>query len=172
MTLTLVCLLLQAEDVNRTLEGGRKPLHYAADCGHAEILEYLLSQGADVNVSAVAASPSAPPNAPLWRVYQRQGQLCRPMREIVGQRHRSIRMELNRHRSIRMELNRHRSNRVESKRHGSNRVESNRHRSNRVESNRHGSNRVELNRHRSNRVQLNRHRSYRVELNRHRSNRV
>ncbi|XP_030198046.1 myotrophin [Gadus morhua] len=41
--------LLKAEDVNRTLEGGRKPLHYAADCGHAEILEYLLSQGADVN---------------------------------------------------------------------------------------------------------------------------
>ena len=68
MTLTRVCFLLQAEDVNRTLEGGRKPLHYAADCGHAEILEYLLSQGADVNVSpaAAAASPPAPPNAPSW----------------------------------------------------------------------------------------------------------
>uniref|UniRef100_A0A8C2AGV2 Myotrophin n=1 Tax=Cyprinus carpio TaxID=7962 RepID=A0A8C2AGV2_CYPCA len=38
-----------AEDVNRTLEGGRKPLHYAADCGQAEMLEFLLSKGADVN---------------------------------------------------------------------------------------------------------------------------
>lgn len=43
--------LLQTEDVNRTLQGGRKPLHYAADCGQAEILDYLLSRGADVNVS-------------------------------------------------------------------------------------------------------------------------
>ncbi|KAG7257531.1 hypothetical protein CRUP_008162 [Coryphaenoides rupestris] len=40
-------VLVKAEDVNRTLQGGRKPLHYAADCGQAEILEYLLSQGAD-----------------------------------------------------------------------------------------------------------------------------
>uniref|UniRef100_A0A671SBG0 Myotrophin n=1 Tax=Sinocyclocheilus anshuiensis TaxID=1608454 RepID=A0A671SBG0_9TELE len=38
-----------AEDVNRTLEGGRKPLHYAADSGQAEMLEFLLSKGADVN---------------------------------------------------------------------------------------------------------------------------
>nr|XP_056703402.1 myotrophin-like [Euleptes europaea] len=37
------------EDVNRTLEGGRKPLHYAADCGQLEILEFLLLKGADVN---------------------------------------------------------------------------------------------------------------------------
>ncbi|KPP66106.1 myotrophin-like, partial [Scleropages formosus] len=37
------------EDVNRTLEGGRKPLHYAADCGQADVLEFLLSKGADVN---------------------------------------------------------------------------------------------------------------------------
>ncbi|XP_042577506.1 myotrophin-like [Cyprinus carpio] len=42
-------LLVKAEDVNRTLEGGRKPLHYAADCGQAEMLEFLLSKGADVN---------------------------------------------------------------------------------------------------------------------------
>uniref|UniRef100_A0AAY5K852 Myotrophin n=1 Tax=Esox lucius TaxID=8010 RepID=A0AAY5K852_ESOLU len=40
---------LHEEDVNRTLEGGRKPLHYAADCGQAEMLEFLLSKGADVN---------------------------------------------------------------------------------------------------------------------------
>ncbi|EHA98119.1 Myotrophin [Heterocephalus glaber] len=32
----------KGEDVNRTLEGGRKPLHYAADCGQLEILEFLL----------------------------------------------------------------------------------------------------------------------------------
>ncbi|RXN01079.1 Myotrophin [Acipenser ruthenus] len=37
------------EDVNRTLEGGRKPLHYAADCGQTEMVEFLLSKGADVN---------------------------------------------------------------------------------------------------------------------------
>ncbi|KAG2469485.1 MTPN protein, partial [Polypterus senegalus] len=39
------------EDVNRTLEGGRKPLHYAADGGHIETLEFLLSLGADINAS-------------------------------------------------------------------------------------------------------------------------
>jgi len=41
--------LLKAEDVNRTLEGGRKPLHYAADCGQAEMLDFLLAKGADAN---------------------------------------------------------------------------------------------------------------------------
>uniref|UniRef100_G1NKQ0 Uncharacterized protein n=1 Tax=Meleagris gallopavo TaxID=9103 RepID=G1NKQ0_MELGA len=40
---------LKGEDVNRTLEGGRKPLHYAADCGQLEILEFLLLKGADIN---------------------------------------------------------------------------------------------------------------------------
>ncbi|RMC02862.1 hypothetical protein DUI87_20054 [Hirundo rustica rustica] len=57
----LICLLLslkfvgkimftlKGEDVNRTLEGGRKPLHYAADCGQLEILEFLLLKGADIN---------------------------------------------------------------------------------------------------------------------------
>ncbi|KAI3366684.1 hypothetical protein L3Q82_009354, partial [Scortum barcoo] len=39
----------QAEDVNRTLEGGRKPLHLAADFGHTEVVEFLISKGADVN---------------------------------------------------------------------------------------------------------------------------
>uniref|UniRef100_A0A3Q2KTR9 Myotrophin n=1 Tax=Equus caballus TaxID=9796 RepID=A0A3Q2KTR9_HORSE len=39
----------KGEDVNRTLEGGRKPLHYAADCGQLEILEFLLLKGADIN---------------------------------------------------------------------------------------------------------------------------
>lgn len=48
--------LLQAEDVNRTLEGGRKPLHYAADFGQTEVVEFLISKGADVNVRATTAS--------------------------------------------------------------------------------------------------------------------
>ncbi|XP_029473099.1 myotrophin isoform X1 [Rhinatrema bivittatum] len=36
-------------DVNKMLDGGRKPLHYAADCGQDEILEFLLSKGANIN---------------------------------------------------------------------------------------------------------------------------
>ncbi|XP_059182182.1 myotrophin [Centropristis striata] len=42
--------LVTAEDVNRTLEGGRKPLHIAADFGQTDVMEYLISKGADVNV--------------------------------------------------------------------------------------------------------------------------
>ncbi|OCT86085.1 hypothetical protein XELAEV_18019779mg, partial [Xenopus laevis] len=38
-------------DVNRTLEGGRKPLHYAADCGQDEIVEFLLAKGANINAA-------------------------------------------------------------------------------------------------------------------------
>ncbi|GLD48324.1 myotrophin [Lates japonicus] len=41
--------LVTAEDVNRTLDGGRKPLHYAADFGQTDVVEYLISMGADVN---------------------------------------------------------------------------------------------------------------------------
>lgn len=41
--------LLTAEDVNRTLDSGRKPVHYAADFGHADVLEFLISKGADIN---------------------------------------------------------------------------------------------------------------------------
>ncbi|MEQ2218768.1 hypothetical protein XENOCAPTIV_007890 [Xenoophorus captivus] len=44
-----------SEDVNRTLESGRKPLHYAADFGQAEVVEYLISKGADVNSTVQAA---------------------------------------------------------------------------------------------------------------------
>nr|XP_045044422.2 myotrophin-like [Desmodus rotundus] len=39
----------KGENVNRTLESGRKPLHYVADCGQLEILEFLLLKGADIN---------------------------------------------------------------------------------------------------------------------------
>ncbi|KAM9845980.1 myotrophin [Aulostomus maculatus] len=38
-----------AEDVNQTLDGGRKPLHYAADFGQTDVLEYLIAKGADIN---------------------------------------------------------------------------------------------------------------------------
>ncbi|XP_045928169.1 myotrophin [Micropterus dolomieu] len=41
--------LVTAEDVNRTLEGGRKPLHYAADFGQTDVVVFLISKGADVN---------------------------------------------------------------------------------------------------------------------------
>ncbi|XP_056670769.1 myotrophin-like [Monodelphis domestica] len=39
----------KGEGVTRTLEGGRKPLHYLADCGQLEILEFLLLKGANIN---------------------------------------------------------------------------------------------------------------------------
>lgn len=41
--------LVTAEDVNRTLDGGRMPLHVAADFGQAAVVEYLISKGANVN---------------------------------------------------------------------------------------------------------------------------
>ena len=37
-------------DVNAELMNGRNPLHYAADYGHADMLEYLLSKGAKIDV--------------------------------------------------------------------------------------------------------------------------
>ncbi|XP_061815600.1 myotrophin [Nerophis lumbriciformis] len=42
-------MLKTAEDVNRTLDGGRKPLHYACDFGRKDLVEFLISKGADVN---------------------------------------------------------------------------------------------------------------------------
>ena len=36
-------------DVNSPLEGGRCPSHYAADYGQLEVLQYLVSKGADVD---------------------------------------------------------------------------------------------------------------------------
>ena len=53
VSLLIYCLsLFQAEDVNRTLDGGRRPLHYAADFGQTDVVAYLISKGADVNVRA------------------------------------------------------------------------------------------------------------------------
>lgn len=39
--------------MNAELMNGRMALHWAADYGQVEIIEYLLSQGAEVNVSVV-----------------------------------------------------------------------------------------------------------------------
>lgn len=54
------CLsLFQADDVNRTLEGGRKPLHIAADFGQTEVMEYLILKGAEIDVRATATTASS-----------------------------------------------------------------------------------------------------------------
>jgi len=37
-------------DVNADLMNGRMALHYAADYGHADVLEYLLSKGAKIDL--------------------------------------------------------------------------------------------------------------------------
>ncbi|XP_037070692.1 myotrophin-like [Pollicipes pollicipes] len=37
-------------DVNQAIDG-RSPIHYAADYGQLEVLEYLLNRGADLNVT-------------------------------------------------------------------------------------------------------------------------
>lgn len=42
--------LVTTEDVNRELPSGRLPLNIAADYGQAEVLEYLISKGAKINV--------------------------------------------------------------------------------------------------------------------------
>ncbi|CAL1548918.1 unnamed protein product [Lymnaea stagnalis] len=39
---------LQGVDVNKAIQG-RLPLHYAADYGQTEVIEYLISKGAKVN---------------------------------------------------------------------------------------------------------------------------
>ncbi|TNM91619.1 myotrophin [Takifugu rubripes] len=43
--------LVTAEDVNRTLDTGRKPLHIVADFGQKEVMEFLISTGANVNAT-------------------------------------------------------------------------------------------------------------------------
>uniref|UniRef100_UPI0037E81A57 myotrophin n=1 Tax=Semicossyphus pulcher TaxID=241346 RepID=UPI0037E81A57 len=41
--------LVTAEDVNRTLNGERNPLHYAADFNQKEVVLFLISKGAHVD---------------------------------------------------------------------------------------------------------------------------
>lgn len=45
-----MCVVLQNFDVNYEI-ASRYPLHYAADYGQTSVLDYLLTKGADVNVS-------------------------------------------------------------------------------------------------------------------------
>lgn len=42
-------------DVNAELLNGRNPLHYAADYGHTDVLNYLISKGGKVDVSVVTS---------------------------------------------------------------------------------------------------------------------
>ncbi len=37
-------------DINAELQNGRNVIHYAADYGQAEVVEYLLSKGAQADV--------------------------------------------------------------------------------------------------------------------------
>lgn len=52
--LIIIFGLLQPEGVNRVVEErwGRVPLHIAADFGQLEVMQYLIDNGADVNVRA------------------------------------------------------------------------------------------------------------------------
>jgi len=44
-------LLQKGIDVNAELLNGRNSLHYAADYGHVDVLNYLISKGGKVDVS-------------------------------------------------------------------------------------------------------------------------
>lgn len=51
MSQLLYSVVLQGSDVNKPLLGGRNALHFAAEYGQQEVIEFLISKGADVNVS-------------------------------------------------------------------------------------------------------------------------
>lgn len=46
----LILEYFQAVDINKEIEG-RTPIHYAADYGQCDVIKYLVSKGANVNVS-------------------------------------------------------------------------------------------------------------------------
>ena len=50
-------------DINKPIEG-RPPLHYASDYGQREVVEYLISRGADVN--AIDKFGITPLLAAIW----------------------------------------------------------------------------------------------------------
>ena len=43
--------LFQGCNVNDELMSGRNPIHFAADYGQCEVIDYLINRGADMNVS-------------------------------------------------------------------------------------------------------------------------
>lgn len=45
-------ILKQSIDVNQEIDG-RPPLHYAADYGQGDVIDYLITKGANVNVSNI-----------------------------------------------------------------------------------------------------------------------
>jgi len=45
--------LQKGHDVNKELLNGRNALHYAADYGHTDVLQYLISKGGQVDVSSI-----------------------------------------------------------------------------------------------------------------------
>lgn len=48
-------LFLQGVDINASIDG-RLPIHYAADYGQKEVLNYLIEKGANVDVSISCVS--------------------------------------------------------------------------------------------------------------------
>lgn len=50
--------LLQKSNINEPIEG-RPPIHYAADYGQKDIIKYLISKGADLNVSSLRVLESS-----------------------------------------------------------------------------------------------------------------
>lgn len=46
----LILFLQSPDSVNATIDG-RKPIHYASDFGQTAVIDYLISKGAEVNVS-------------------------------------------------------------------------------------------------------------------------
>lgn len=52
-------LFLQSEDVNRIVDerSQRVPVHYAADFGNVDVLDYLWSKGAKLEVRTTTADP-------------------------------------------------------------------------------------------------------------------
>ena len=49
-------LIAKGADVNGKNDYGETPMHYAADCGHREIIELLIAKGANVNAHRTGGS--------------------------------------------------------------------------------------------------------------------